>query len=350
MTDDKIIVVNPGSKTKTILVVVGFLLLLGGIAWGAMFLKQLTDANVQLKNELIEQKKLTQTLIRSSTKWATKGDLDKSLKALLTPKDLDELKKDIKSLGARLTAVGHTVGSLGRKVAKLQASDRQGPASAPVAVCKDDGRPIDVHGYTKRRQTKDLKDANNAPIAQATFDASRASPWSYEVYARKFHLVTAVGKKDSGQMSFHHTLKYEVPGQSPKLFPIELSSSEYLQIPRSKRFWWWNPRLDIHFFAGARVWQFASGPGRPDSIPSVGVDLGFSISSYGETKVDSLWRFFRFGGGYDAERQAARFSFAPATINLGNPIPLLTNLYVGPHAAIDTAGGLSVALGMGFQL
>lgn len=349
MTDEKIIVVTPGSKLKIGLVAGAFLIIFAALAGTFWYLQQLRADNAKLASELVEQKKLTNTLIRASTKWSTKADLEKSLANLLTSDDLDALKKDIKGLGSKLTAVGHTVGSLGRKVAKLEKSDRQGPTSNPVVTCND-GRLVDVHGYTKRPQIKELKDLNDAPLADVTFNAAKDKPWSYEVHERRFHLVTAVSKKDSGQMAFHHTLKYEVPGKSEKTFPITLSSSEFLQVPQSKKFWWWNPKLDVNVFAGGRPWQFATGPGKPGNILSFGADLGFSFSSYGETKVDSLWRFFRFGVGYNSERQAAHLSFAPAAFNLGAPLPLLTNLYLTPQVAVDTAGGLTINMGLGFQL
>jgi len=349
MAEEKIVVVTSHGKLKVLLVFAGFFVLvcaLGVLGW---YLKQLHDTNARLANEVTQFRSLTETLVRSSTRWATKDDLQNSLKDLLTKDDRAALERDIRRVGAQLTAVGRTVGSLKQKVTKLQESDRIGPENPKVEKC-DDGRLVDIHGYTKNPQVKELEDSNKAPVAQATFDASKKAPWGYEVYGRKYSLLTAVSTKDSGQMVFHHQLKYGVPGKSEKLYPIKLETSEYLQIPESDRMYWWNPRLDVSFFAGGKVYGFADGPGRSGELFSFGGDLGMSLSSYGKNKVDSMWRFFRFAAGYDADRQAAHLSFAPALFNLGRPIPVLTNLYLSPQIGIDSAGGVVVNVGAGFQL
>lgn len=347
--DEKIIVVQSAGKLKIASIVIGFILLLAILGGGAWFLKKLYDDNRRLRNEITEFKALTENLVRSSTKWATKGDLKNSLKNFMTKEDRAALEKDIKAVGGQLTAVGRTVGRINRRVATLEKSDREGPENTKVVKCND-GRLIDVHGYTKKAQIKELRDANKAPVASATFNAAKKKPWSYEVYGKSYHLVTAVSRKDSGQMVFHHQLKYGVPGKSDKKFPVKLQTSEYLQVPTSNKMYWWNPKLDVNLFVGGRIYEMTIGPGRASSLFSFGGDLGVTFSSYGPTKVDSIWRFFRLGAGYDAERQAAHFSFAPVSFNLGRPMPLLTNFYLAPQIALDTAGGITLNLGLGFQL
>jgi hypothetical protein len=243
------------------------------------------------------------------------------------------------------------VGQVKKKVAQLEASDREGAETLPTRICTETGDPIDVHGYTKKVQIKELIDSNSAPVAKTEFDASKEKPWNYEVYGREYKLATIVGAKDSGQLTFHHQLKYSIPDKDPlKQYPVSIISSDYSQVPLSSKWFWLNPVLDANFFAGGMVHKFADGPGRPDSILSMGADVGISLSSYGETKVDSWFRLFRFGLGYNIERQAGSFSFAPITFNAGKPIPLITNLFFTPQVAIDTAGGLSVNLGIGLQL
>jgi hypothetical protein len=268
------------------------------------------------------------------------------MKDVLSKEDLKAVKDDLKTVGASLTAVGRTVGSIRRKVSALEKSDREGPPNPEVVKC-DDGRIIDVHGYTKAPQIKELEDGNEAPVAKAEFNAAKAKPWKYEVYERSYHLTTVVGKKDSGQLTFHHVLEYGVPGHSDKTFPVKLATSEYLQIPRSRQMYWWSPGIDVGVFAGGRVFSIGGDPG---DIFSFGADLGFSFSSYGRTKADSLLRFFRLGAGYDAQHNAAHFSFAPVQVNLGDPIPLLTNLWLWPYIGLDTGGALNVGGSVGLRL
>lgn len=254
----------------------------------------------------------------------------------------------MKYLDSRLHVVGRTVGTIHNKVAKLQASDKEGDENK-VVQCND-GRIVDIYGYTKKTQIKNIKDINEAPIAEVKFNAAKEKPWSYEVYKRDHRLATIIGKKDSGQLTFHHKLEYSIPDINPeKFYNIELISSEYLQMPLKKRFFWLNPKLDINAFMGGRVHQFAYGPGNPNEIVSLGLDVGISLSSYGETKINSLFRMFRFGIGYNASRQGGHLSFAPIAFNVGHPLPLLTNLYFTPQVGIDTGGGITINLGIGNQ-
>jgi len=312
--------------------------------------KSLMEENAKLRNEVIEFKKITETLTRSSTKWATKKDLESDLKDIMTKKDLIELQKDLNKLGAKLIVVGKTIGVVQNKVSELETSDNEGNETAPVKLCKETGDPIDVYGYTKKKQIKELKDINSAPIAKAEFDASQKKPWNYEVYGKEYKLSTIVGKKDSGQLAFYHQLQYSIPSKDiNKFYPINILSSDYKQIPKLSKWFWINPKLDVNFIIGASVYKFANGFGRSNNLLSMGVDVGISLSSYGSTKIDSWFRMFRFGLGYNIERQAGSLSFAPFEFNIGKPLPLLTNLYLTPQFSIDTGGALTLNFGIGPQ-
>jgi hypothetical protein len=175
-------------------------------------------------------------------------------------------------------------------------------------------------------------------------------PWSYEVYKKQFQLLTVVGKKDDGQLTFHQKLSYSIPDvDKDKTYNVDLLSSDYIQVPESNKMFWFNPRVDVNVFVGGRVYGIANGLGRPDSFLSFGADVGLTTTSYGPSKVDSLFRLFRFGIGYNSERQSIHFSFAPITFNIGMPLPLFTNLYLTPQIAVDTAGGLTANMGVGVQ-
>lgn len=346
MSDNPVVVMTGSGKGKTILAVAAFVVVLAAIAGCGYFLKGLLDENRRLHSEIVQFKALTETLVRSSTEWATKADVDKRVKELLSKDDLKAVKDDLKALGASLTAVGRTMGSIRRKVSALEKSDREGPRNQEVVQCAD-GRLIDVHGYTKAPQIKRLEDANKAPVAKVEFNAAESKPWKYTVFERSHRLTTVIGRKDSGQLTFHHVLKYSVPGESDKTFPVKLTASEYLQIPRSRQMFWWTPALDVGVFAGGRAYGIGGDAGEAFSF---GVDLGFSFSSYGRTKADSLLRLFRLGGGYDAQKGAAHFSFSPVQVNIGDPLPLLTNLWLWPYVGLDTAGGLNVGGSVGLRL
>lgn len=341
-----VIIKSGSSKFSAVLNFVLVILVALGIVAGYYVYKSLTEENAQLRNDITEFKKLTESLVRSSTTWATKDDLKNDLKGMLKKEDLSALEGDIKKLGTSLTAVGKTVGVIGRRVAKLEASDREGPENPTVEKC-DDGRLVDTYGYTKKPQIKLIADMNMAPLTEVQFNAAKKKPWSYEVYQRQYKLITAVSKKESGQLVFHHNLEYAVPEKSNKTYKVNLVSSQYRQAPAPNRMFWLNPKLDANFFAGGAVYRFAQGPGRPDNIVSLGIDVGLSLSSYGTTKIDSWFRLFRFGLGYNIERQAAQFSFAPFALNIGKFLPIIQNLYITPQAGVDTGGAITIGMGIG---
>lgn len=346
---DQVVVIQK-SKLSTILTLVGFLIVVGFVIIAYLKFRDMEIENEKLKNEVVQFQEITESLVRSSNRWVSKDDLKTAVSSLLTKGDLDGIKKDLRTQNARLSAVGRTVGVLARRVGRLEASDRQGKENADVETC-DDGRLVDTHGYTKHSQIKLLTDTNLAPLAEVEFDASKSKPWSYSIFERQFHLTTVVGKKESGQNVYYQSLKYKVPNKGDKEYNIKLTSSEFKQAALTNRMFWFNPKLDTNFLIGGRVWSFGNGwGGRTSSILSMGLDLGVSLSSYGMTEVDSEFRLFRFGLGYNAERQALHLSFAPITLNVAKYLPLLTNLYLGPQVGIDSAGGLTVNLGVGFQL
>lgn len=342
------IIITP-SKFNSIATVIGVVLVLGLIVVGYFAWRNLTNENLMLRSQITEFKALTETLVRSSNRWVTKEDLESHTRNLLTKSDFAAIEDDLEGLDARLTAVGRTVGSVKRKVANLEKSDSEGVENPNVTKCED-GRLVDVHKYTKKPQIKELYDIKEAPVGSVRFDASKVAPWNYEIFRRDHKLITIVGKRESGQLTFHHKLEYSIPEKdSNKWYSIDLLSSDYVQVPLKDKMFWFNPILDLNFFAGGKVYKFATGPGRTESIASIGADLGLSLSSYGETRADSWFRLFRVGVGYNAERQAAHFSFAPFVFNIGKPLPLLTNLYLSPQVGVDTAGGLTINLGIGPQ-
>jgi hypothetical protein len=326
-----------------------------GLGWVGLFVvgyfawKNMKEENELLRSQITEFQVLTESLARSSNTWATKDDLKEQLKVLFTKEELNLLKKDMNELDAELLSIGKTTGRIEKRISKLEKSDEVIPNPNGPKECPSGGL-IDVHEYTKNIQVKNIEDKNTAPVARVKFDASKNTPWSYTVHARDHKIVTVVGKKDSGQLTFHHKLTYSVPEETGKKeYPIEVVSSDFQQLQLKNKMFWLNPILDVSVFIGGTVYQFAPGPGR-DSILSAGADLGISLSSYGETKADSWLRLFRFGIGYNMERQAGHLSFAPLTFNIGKPMPLITNLYIMPMLAVDTAGGLTLNVGLGLQL
>lgn len=326
MSDEKIIVVQQG-KLQNIGTIALILLVLGLIVVGYFGYKRFMEDNERLRAEVVEFKNLTETLARASNKWVTNSDLEKHLKNVLTKDEANKILSDLRKQGARLESLGKTIGTISGKVSNLEKSDS-----------------TEVIDENQTKHTKNLKDSNDAPVGSVSFTTNKSRPWDYKLYERKYTISTIVGKKDSGQFVFYHNAKYSIPSQGKKEYKIQLQTSEFLQQKRSNKFYWLNPKLDVSVFGGGVVY------GDFSEVVSFGADIGLSLSSYGYTQVDSLWRFFRVGAGYDAQRGAFRVSFAPAELNIGRLLPFFTNLYLVPSVGFDTNGGATVTMGIGFQL
>lgn len=113
-------------------------------------------------------------------------------------------------------------------------------------------------------------------------------------------------------------------------FPVELKIEEWaISIDRPKKFWY-SPRLGATAIVGQDV--------------AVGAHI--NIFSYGKTKADSDWQFISFGLASGDDIDMAFFT--PFKYNIGKPLPLLENLFVGPTAYIDDdsnwSGGVSISI------
>jgi hypothetical protein len=72
--------------------------------------------------------------------------------------------------------------------------------------------------------------------------------------------------------------------------------------------------------------------------------LDVSFASYGKTKRDIDWRFLTLGLGYDKE--ALYGYIKPFEYNIGNRIPLIENMFVGPYVSSSTDGDIGFGFGL----
>lgn len=109
-----------------------------------------------------------------------------------------------------------------------------------------------------------------------------------------------------------------------KRFKLPIKDIQWAKYEKNeKSMFWWNPRLAL---GGALTTE------------DISAQLNLSLSSYGKTTGDMDWRFFTFGAGgtKDGDDWKGVFSIEPFSWNMGKPIPLIDNLFVGPIFTIDT--------------
>ena len=121
---------------------------------------------------------------------------------------------------------------------------------------------------------------------------------------------------------------YEVDAAGHTLGKLELTKFEsVVNDERKPHLMLWAPHLDLGLFGGFNG-QFEYGG-----------SLGFSVAGWGLTQNDLSWRFGRIGVGM---ANKVGLDLEPALWNLGGPLPLLSNLWVGPMLYWDGQLGIGV--------
>ena len=102
-----------------------------------------------------------------------------------------------------------------------------------------------------------------------------------------------------------------------------------------------------HFMLAPHV-DIGGVPGVRDGEFSAAVSVGVSGWGYGPTQNDLIWRFGRLG--MNATRDSLGVSVAPVLYNLGGPMPLFSNLWIGPQVDYDLWKGLGYGVFLGSVL
>lgn len=325
---------------KVLLWIGGIVIIFSLIPAGILFYQ-----NHELKKALeitsgerdLQYKKLSDSVQRAETSNAKNGEDLISL-ARKTSIDIDSISKDQQNLGAKIEALAITEAKTTTIVHNNYTSTSSTPSGKEPEVCKEDGRPIDVYGYTKRVEKINLDDSNGMRLADISFSAGEKNPWASKVYGIHYRVLNVMGRTQSGQITLHTELQSENSEAQPgQIFHIEGVSSQLTQTEIPARFSWWNPRLFLLIQLGLEAY--------PTLDFSASLSLGLTIWAYGDN-----WRFLGVSAGYDAFQNSFRASFIPAMYNIGEPLPLLTNLWLGLDVSIDTRLNVGVGFVIGTTL
>jgi hypothetical protein len=292
----------------------------------------------QIADLEVSHKNLTSSLQRAETERAKEiSELYNFAKE--NGYSLDEIKSDLYQLHAQLEAVATTEAKTTTVINKNYYSDNSQTTNPAVPQCPEDGRPIDVHGYTKRAETKYLHDSNGMRVADVTFEAALDRPWTTKVYGIRYKILNTVGRTKTGQIILHTELLSENPEAEPgKTYRVDAVTSKVIQAPREPtRFDWWDPKLYLAGLAGIQAY--------PEVDFSASLGLGFSIFSYGED-----WRFLGITVAWDAYQNTFRASLVPVLYNLGGPLPFFSDLLLFLDIGADSSASVSVSLGIATTL
>lgn len=314
--------------------VISVISLLVGIFLVVFYERKAANDQKAILDSIVEMKQLQDGTARSSAQYVSKEDLEEFGKK--HDLNLEEIKKDLASIGAQLKAINiavvQTPGYSGHDLPSTGTRPRPSPSPGDPETSVGP----DPFGYLANAQILDLIEpfgpSVGVPFGIASFKAWQVNPWDLTVYPREYKVSTTIGTRPDGQHIVHNKVQIITQG---KTYTVPISSAELVeQVPESQFFV--NPHVFLGVGTGATVYPT---PGF-EFVPSLSV----SIFSHGASKKieDTDWTFLGLGIGVGVQSKLPVFTLAPVDYNIGKHIPLLTNLHVGPSVGADIHGNFTV--------
>lgn len=335
-------------KNKILLIIclIGTVILSVYLTVSLVEMKQsLQDTQSKLDNSSIQMKQLEESIIRSQSSLVTSKQLDKALSNL----GLSKIQSDLNTLGAKVDLINvvlvKTPGFYGTNIPSSGQTPGKKPIIPPVLPCEGTGSspsgPLpggcinpDKFGYLNNEQLLSLNEpfkGSVVPFGSTSFKAWEQKPWSLEIFPRSYSVKNVVAKDEDGNSIVYNQFEIEVKG---KKYPVEIASSTSIQEAPESHFWF-NPKV----YLGVGVGPTVTPEIRAEVVPSVGV----SLFSYGPNKSQSTWSFLGLGVGAHTQELSPVVTISPANYNIGEPIPLLENLFIGPMVSVDIKANVAIS-------
>lgn len=318
-------------KIKTL--IAGFVLLI--IVVMGFIIKLQYDNNQRLKmieSSVIESKDIGNGIIRSQSNYVTKKDFETVAKELnlnlsTITKDLDKFNAEAKGIN---TVIVKTPG--GSKANQPSSSITPNPSPDQVNTNK-----LDEFGYLSNTQWFELTEPINndtvIPFGNVGFSAWQEKPWSVNITPRTYSSTTVIGEDEDGRTFSYNTFQVEVNGVKYK---VPITEAKMIEKYPNNQFYF-NPKLFLGLNGGVIV-----NPLGAELVP----DISMSIFSYGKTKADSTWSFLNIGIGYATQEKAPVVLVAPVNYNIGENLPIINNLFIGPGISLDVKGNIGLYAGV----
>lgn len=286
-----------------------------------------------IETSVVESKDIGNGIVRAQSSYVTREDLERMLRD--QNMSLSDIKKDLSKLGVDVRGV--------QTIAVVTPGYRgTGIPSTTVVHIDPPNNPdlnqlVDRYGYLTTQQwlnlTEPFDGGMNVPFGRAGFSASMEKPWSVEVLPRRYGSTTVLGQDEDGRHYAYSRFQIEVDG---KTYTVPVTESKLVEEYPTPSFSF-NPRVYLGIDAGA----IANPPASSELTPNAGL----SLFSYGRIKVSPDFSFLTLGVGYATQRQAPVLILSPINYNVGKPIPLIDNLYVGPSVSVDVDGNIGLYVG-----
>ena len=237
-------------------------------------------------------------------------------------KEIKDLIKDLKkednaALLAALKGQNAQIKEIADLVASMQSSTDPDPDINVIYGADDDPKRLETF-IIYRTDAEGKKFPTG--IVYYSPNVKEGPKFSYQEYPLDVH-ATIVASEEGEEEKRYAAMWVEnnfVDGYKGQQFSLDLDPKNirWAKAEPKEKGWRWNPRLNL-------------GSSFTNSVfyPS----LGMSLLSYGRTDRDMDWKFFSFSLGGDSNNFYG--DITPVEWNLGNNIPLVENLFVGPSVS-----------------
>jgi hypothetical protein len=248
---------------------------------------------------------------------------------------------DIKKRDEKIVNLGEVVATLEGKSKELRvASDRSYEGKSP-----GDPNAYDMK-FIEKRFTDAKGNEQEVPVAWAMYYPNRPEDKRWKVAAEplEYHTIVIQSEQKDGQFNTHLD-SWAFNTRTKEKIPMKIEMAEFKQLKKEdKEFFWWAPRFSLNVDLGVGT---SSLPSSSDSFVAAG-GLSFSMMGYGRTTNDLTWRFLDFGVSTNGDTTYAKFT--PFTYNIGEVLPLVNNLFVGPFVGYAFSGDNDWIVGVGISI
>lgn len=332
-------------KKYVVLVVIGFIIVVTGLGIIAYNQHQIEKRQEAIEKGIVGQKELVDKIVRSQNQYATKKDIESF--ANENKVNVNAIKKDLSKLDADLTSINKvkviSTGVSVKEVKSTSTGEKNPQPPLKELECKDGKcENPDKYNYLEKEQKIKLEepfsDGTSVPLGEVGFSAWNERPWSLNLYSKEYNSTTIVGTDENRRQYFYNKFTVTVDG---KMYELPITEARTLQRFPEAQFKWWNPSLSLGLSGGTYLTTLDG---------EVVTSLGLSIFSYGKYIHNPEFKFLGVGLGYGFNSDNFHIVVTPVYYNVGEHLPLLNNMYVGPAVSVgsggDAAGLLGISVGL----
>lgn len=329
-------------KSK-LLIGIGVVALIIGLLLVIKWQRDLLNKQEEINASLVEMKHLQDGIVRAQAQYATKKDLEQFAKD--HDVDLGPIKNDLKKLDAEIKGISVVLAKTpGTVLVNLPSTGSEPrPDKPPPLTAECPGGEVvncpnpDKYNYLSNAQklelNEPLSDKTQVPWGNVKFSAWREKPWDLTVHPREYSVVTVLSTNEDGRHFVHNKFMIDVDG---KKYAMPITEAKFVeQYPESK--FRWSPGLTLGLSAGTYL-------SRPEFEASPSLQL--FLFSYGKTKVQPTWMFLGLGPAYNINQQNFAGMLTPVMYNVGEHLPLVNNVYLGPSVSLSASGDFALLGGL----